>query len=92
MKRTLAVFCLLLVAMPAWAAPIAVATDGSSIITLTDEPCALKVKLRNKAVWTEGDKTWQGCFGVTQGVVVMFFDDTSIALFSASQFRPARSL
>jgi hypothetical protein len=61
------------------------------LITLTDEPCALKGQISNlpmRAIWVEKDKTYEGCWGARQniGMVLAYFDDHTVALIPMQVF------
>ena len=50
-------------------------------IVLYTEPCALKVEVSNlpgRATWEEGGKTFEGCFGVIDGIVAFYFSDKTV--------------
>ena len=88
---------LLIVLLISWsplsAAPVAVAVEGDVTIILTNEPCKLDVKLPYRMIWEErGKKTFEGCFNVHGGIVVMFFEDKSLGLVSSQAFRPATGI
>ena len=73
----------------ALSAPRFVATDGTTSITLHDEPCELKEVVTNlpyKATWVEGDKIIQGCWGawVNDQRVLAYFGDKTVALIPFS--------
>lgn len=73
------------------AAVIAVAQKDGVIVSLTDEPCRLEqVKnLPGRALWAEKGKVHEGCFAVTGGILVAFFDDRTVVLFDLGSFSPA---
>lgn len=86
------VFVMLVVAWsPLAAAPVAHIAEKDVVITLYDEPCKLDVKLQYRITWKDKEKTYEGCFGVMQGIVVAFFSDKSIALFPGQAFMPLTS-
>jgi hypothetical protein len=63
--------------------------DKDITITLYDEPCELTEHVANlpyKAVWKEGAKTFQGCYGARPDyeAVVAYFDDKTFALIPFS--------
>jgi hypothetical protein len=73
----------------ALAASIAVTTQGDAKITLFDEPCKLRAvsNLKMRAVWVEKGKTFEGCFGVHPGgVVLAYFDDGSVVIMPVQDF------
>lgn len=72
--------------------PVAYAGDGEVRVTLHDDPCALDVKLPYRIVWQEKGKTFEGCFGIMQGVVVAYFSDKSVALFPGKAFQAVTEL
>ena len=87
----LAVLLLIATVWPirAFAAPMAVTTQGEAKITVFDEPCKLKSvsNLKMRAIWVEKGKTFEGCWGIHgSGFVVSYFDDGSIALIPAQDF------
>jgi hypothetical protein len=69
------------------AKPVAHLSEQGLQVTLYDEPCKLDVKLQYRVVWKDKEKTYEGCWGVMQGIVVAMFDDKSIALFPGQAFR-----
>lgn len=74
------------------AKPIGAVSSGNVSITLYDDKCDLKIQLPYKATWLEGRKEFQGCWGMQSGVVVLYFDDNSIAVLPTNAFRPATVL
>jgi hypothetical protein len=84
----LVVLVLLVAWSPLNAAPIAQLSENDLVVTLYDEPCRLDVKLQYRIVWKDKEKTYEGCFGVIQGIVVGYFSDKSIGLFPGHAFRP----
>lgn len=88
---TIAVF---LVAVPAQAAVFAIAESDGLVVALTDEPCSLPevTNLPRRATWTEGGKTFEGCWGAMSGVVAAYFSDRTIAVMPVDRFKPARSI
>ena len=93
MKNTLIGIFLFALALgasaPAEAAPVAQATIHDIVVTLTDEPCALKdkVDLPYRGTWDEKGKHYEGCFGMNHiGIVMMYFDDKSVAAFPSGVF------
>ena len=66
------------------AEPFASASSGSVTITLRTGPCALPAvrNLLGRATWTEGAKTFEGCWAINSfRIVVIYFDDrTATAL------------
>lgn len=73
------------------AAPLVSASAEGAIITLTDEPCALKAisNLPFRATWVEKDKSYEGCYGVRAdvGLVVAYFNDATVALIPMQVFK-----
>lgn len=77
--------------MVAFAAPIAVAKDGQTAITLYNEPCRLTVvDLPSRATWVEAGVVDEGCFGThpEYPIVVLYFDDRSIVILLKNVFTP----
>lgn len=83
-----ALLSVMLVVSLAVAAPVAQLSENDTVVTLYNEPCKLDVKLQYRIVWKDKDKTYEGCWGVMQGIVVAMFDDKSIALFPGQAFKP----
>ncbi len=77
---------------PAYAAPVAIGQHEGITVVLTDEPCALDAvsNLQRRATWTEGGKTFEGCFGILGGMVVAYFSDKTVAAIPVQHFAPAR--
>ena len=72
-----------------FAEPRFAVTDGKIAVTLYDDPCELKDTVSNlpyKATWTEGDKTYNGCWGpwVNDQKIVAYFTDKTIAVIPFS--------
>lgn len=89
--------CLIVFSFPVHAVPIAQATGpGGEVVTIMDEPCALKhiVDLSNRATWSEKGKTFEGCASPHPiGVVVLFFkEDKTIAIIPMRAFQQMRSM
>lgn len=74
----------------AHAGPVAEAAADGAKVTLTDEDCKLKDKVTNlpkRATWKEKGKTFEGCFGVHPGGVVMaYFSDGSVVIIPVQMF------
>lgn len=87
--KTLAL--LLLFPLIAWAKPVAIAENEGVTVTLTDEPCAVKAvtNLPFRATWTEKDKTYEGCWGLSPPIVVSYWSDATVAIMSAAMFKKA---
>lgn len=83
-----AVLALLLAALPTDGAPLFRAEDGGAIVTLHSEPCALKevINLKHRATWIEKGKVSEGCWGAREGIVLMYFDDKTVAIAPAQAF------
>lgn len=92
LRVTLLLLVLLFLSFSAYAKPVAVLNHQDLRVTLYDEPCALDVQLQYRAVWQDKDKTYEGCFGVNQGIVVAWFADKSIAIFPGQLFKPVTEL
>lgn len=91
----LLLLCLMLIAVPAFAKPIAAADVGGVIVTLTDEPCAVKEvsNLPHRATWAQGSKVFEGCWGVKHGAVVSYWrEDRTVAVLPAQAFRALTTL
>jgi hypothetical protein len=75
----------------AYAEPLFSASAEGAVITLTNEPCALKAigNLPFKATWVEKDKTFEGCWGARPdaGYVLAYFDDRTVALIPIQAFK-----
>lgn len=82
-----------LLSLPLWAEPLyeVRVNRGAVLITIYSEPCALTEvsNLPKRATWAEGDKTYEGCAGVRAefGLVIFYFDDRTIGLVPASDFK-----
>lgn len=90
---------LLLISLPAFADTIAVARHEGITISLHDTECKSKgVKnLPYRAVWdeTNGKKSIkvEGCYGVAGGqIVMMFFDDKTVAVLPTQLFQKATGI
>ena len=89
MKLALIVLILGLFPTKSVAAPIAIGEHDGIKIVLFDEPCKLDAvtNLPRRATWTEGGKTFEGCFGVMGGAVVVgYFSDRTVAAIPAQAF------
>lgn len=76
------------------AATVAQVGDEKTQIRLTDEPCALTEQITNlpkRAVWIEGGKSVEGCYGVIPGfgIVTMYFADKTTAAVPVAAFTRA---
>lgn len=72
------------------AAPIAQANSDGTVITLTDEPCAISAveNLPLRATWTQNGKTFEGCWAAhPAGIVLLYFDDRSVTIAPRSVFQ-----
>ena len=98
MKRLLFLLCFLSVS--AWAEPIAVmdTTPQGVKIMLYNDPCKIKapINLGYRATWTEGVKTFEGCFTVfvsaSQQSVGAYFEDNTMVVAPVDLFVPVTSL
>ena len=65
------------------------ASHNGITIQLTDEPCKSQgVKnLPYRAVWKEGKGSFEGCYGVASGAVVMlYFEDKTVVVLPVQAF------
>ena len=90
-SKTLLLIITLLYSALVYSFEIARADVGDISVSLYSEPCAFSsvVNLPGRAVWTEKNKKYEGCFGVNQmqGLVIMYFrEDRSIPVFSVDNF------
>jgi hypothetical protein len=87
MFRILAALALALLPSISNADAIATVSQGSTVVTFFDEPCALKpIQLPYRTTWRDGDKVTEGCFGLHgSGVVVIYFEDGSVGLVPREQ-------
>lgn len=76
---------------PSVAKTLAVASHGGVSVHLTNEECRLDAvkNLPSRAIWNEGGKVFEGCYGLSDCGIVAYFDDNTVvvmpvALFSAS--------
>lgn len=71
-------------ATKAHAEPVYQVSEGATVITLYDEPCALdSIKnLPYKAEWREGGQVFSGCWGPWQNqqAVIGYFSDKTVAV------------
>lgn len=71
-----------------------VQSDGA-VVTLHDEPCRLDavVNLPHRAVWTEGGKTFEGCWGghSQARAIVTYWADRTVALIPMSALQRVQS-
>lgn len=74
----------------ALAAPVAKASQGGVTITLFNDKCEIPAvsNLPMKATWTEGGKTYAGCWGGSEvGVVMAYFaEDRTVAAIPVQAF------
>ncbi len=76
----------------AYAEPVyqAGSADGTLRIVLHDEKCALAeiANLPRRATWTEGAKTYEGCWGARpdQGIVLAYFTDKTVVAVPVQAF------
>ncbi len=71
----------------------AVVNNGQVVITVHTEDCTLKDNVANlpkRATWVEGNKTFEGCVGVSPVGVAMFYfkEDKSVAVVPLEMFQP----
>lgn len=74
--------------------PIALAASEGTVVTLTDEKCALPAvaNLPYRDTWSEKGAQYDGCFMVMEGVVVGYFSDRTVVLMNGRAFRRAQPL
>lgn len=81
-------------AVSARAETLAIAKQGDLTVTLTDEPCTLRVakNLMLRAVWTDPNGTFEGCWNVFHetGMVGAYFEDQTFAVLPAQVFLPGK--
>lgn len=88
------IILLLLILAVAWnyavAAPIARASDKDVVIVLYEDKCTLDViGLPQRAQWSQGGKSWEGCFDLRRDTLILiYFEDKSIVIIPAGFFRP----
>ena len=79
-----------------WAQPVAVAQQGNTEITLTDEPCAfdfLNHDSYRRLKWREGKVVYEGCWGVTQmGIVVAWTEDKALSAIPSRVFHKVEGI
>jgi hypothetical protein len=80
-------------ALPVFAQPIAKAVNNNVSLTVYDEDCKLKssvVNLPKRAVWEEGGKKIEGCWGAQPeaGVLIFYFADKTVAMAPIQMFEP----
>ena len=84
----------LIYAAKVWAVPLYEGVANGVKVTLHDEDCKLAevINLKKRATWQEGNKIFEGCWGLHQGtdVVVAYFSDKTVAIFPPQMFRPVR--
>lgn len=71
------------------AEPVASASHNGITITLFDEGCkSQNVKnLPYRALWKEGKGSFEGCYGVASGAVVMlYFEDKTVVVLPVQAF------
>lgn len=75
------------------AAPVAEVAQNGVAVRLFREPCTLAGAVSNlpyRATWEQGGRTFEGCYTVQHGtVVVAYFDDRSVVAIPLSLFRAA---
>lgn len=77
------------------AEPFARADADNGSVTLHKAPCELKTitNLPYKAVWVEGNKTFEGCWANHPfGVVIAYFEDATVVLIPPQVFQPVRQM
>lgn len=76
------------------AAPIALAVEGALTVTLYDEPCEVGAvtNLPNRVTWNEGKDFFEGCFGLSNGIVGAYFDDKTVGMWPARLFIPVQGI
>jgi hypothetical protein len=66
--------------------------EDGTIITLYDEPCALKDQVANlplRATWDKGKEHFEGCWQLSQfGDVLFYFSDKSVVGIPKQFFKP----
>jgi len=92
----------LLILMVAWnyaiAEPVARSADSTAEIILHNEECKLsKSIIRNlpfRVVWNDrtNSTTYEGCFGIKEKQVLMYFEDGSVALLHLGSFTIMRGI
>ena len=70
------------------AADVAKLSNSGITVTLTDEKCGLSAvsNLPYRAKWDEGNKHYEGCFGVQKIFVLLYFDDKTVVVLPAHMF------
>lgn len=78
----------LFIVAPLNAAPMAEAHGGGVRVVLTDEPCAVAAvtNLPKRATWEEKGKTIEGCYTVSDGLVVSYWADRTVSVIPAQVF------
>lgn len=76
------------------AEPKAVATTDKVTVTLYDEPCAIPAvkNLPFRATWKEGGSTFEGCFTISGGLVMGYFDDRTVVGIDGRAFKKLEAL
>lgn len=85
----LAFIVLLTFSTGVFAKPVLRTVSGAVTITLYDDKktCSQASNLPRKAVWLEGGKATEGCWGVSSlGVVMFWFEDNTVASAPATAF------
>ena len=69
--------------------------EDGTIVTLYDEPCALKDQVANlplRATWDKGKEHFEGCWQLSQfGDVLFYFTDKSVVGIPRQFFKPIGS-
>lgn len=72
------------------AAPVAeFKSEDGVVITATNEPCRITEQVSNlpmRATWKEGRRVFEGCYGIKNGIVLMFFEDKSVVFVPGQSF------
>lgn len=80
-----------LLALPAGAEPVAVVVNSGVTVTLTDEPCQIEAvkNLQYRATWVERGGSFEGCFTVQSGIVVLYWSDKTVVILPGRAFKKA---
>lgn len=95
--RARAALLLLLALIPgiAPAGSVALVRGSGITVVLTDEACALKENVTNlpmRATWREGQKLYEGCFGVHGELVLLYFADRTVVGVPVGAFEPVTGI
>lgn len=75
---------------------VAVANAPGTVVTVFNEPCALKavINLPLRATWTQNGKTIEGCFGSfgEAAALGMFFADGTVVVIPMAAFQRVTEL